>query len=57
MLNEAKNAAGEGQLEKALDFYGQTVNILLQITGPMHTDIAASIAKMANIQHRLGDLF
>jgi hypothetical protein len=42
-------------LERGFDLYGQTINILLQITGAMNNDVASCISKMANIQYKLGD--
>ena len=55
LMTEAKQASSENQMDKAFDFYSQTINILLQITGPMNTEIASCISKMANIQHKQGD--
>ena len=42
-------------MEHAFDLYSQTINILLQITGPMNTEVATCIGKMANIQFKFGD--
>jgi len=45
----------EQQWEKAFDLYSQTINVNLQISGPMNADVAGCISKMANIQYKLGD--
>ena len=54
-MHEARTAQAEGQLDKAFDCYSQTINVLLQIIGPMHHEVAACISKMANIQYKFGD--
>lgn len=40
-------AALENKLERALDLMSQAVNLSLQIAGPMQSDIAQCIIKMA----------
>lgn len=54
-MQEAKSALNENMLDRAFDFYSQTINVHLQITGPMNQEVAACISKMANIQYKLGD--
>jgi hypothetical protein len=54
-MQEAKLAHNQEQYERAFDLYSQTINVLLQITGAINSDVAACIAKMANIQYKLGD--
>jgi len=54
-MSEAKMALMEQQWEKAFDLYSQTINVNLQISGPMNADVAGCISKMANIQYKLGD--
>lgn len=55
LMQEAKSALNENMLDRAFDFYSQTINVHLQITGPMNQEVAACISKMANIQYKLGD--
>lgn len=55
LMNQAREAQAGGHLEAAFDFYSQTINVLLQINGPMHQDVASCISKMANIQFKFGD--
>lgn len=39
----------------AFDQYNRAVGVLMQVSGPMNTDTATSIQKMANVQYRLSD--
>jgi hypothetical protein len=55
MLSAAKSAFKEGMFEKAFELYSSSINSLLQITGPMHRDVATSIGKLASIQFKFGD--
>jgi len=48
-MQQARQAQSEGHLETAFDLFSQAVNIMLQVIGPMHPDVAQCIAKMANI--------
>ena len=54
-MQEAKSAHNQEQYERAFDLYSQTINVLLQITGAINSDVASCISKMANIQYKLGD--
>lgn len=42
-------------LESAFELFSQGINILMQITGPINSEVASIIAKMANIQYKFGD--
>jgi len=55
LMQEAKAQQSTDQLEKAFETYSQAINILLQISGAMNSDVAGCISKMANIQFRMQD--
>ena len=55
LMQQGRSAQNEGNLEQAFDYYSQSINVLLQITGPMNPEVASCIAKMANIQYKFGD--
>lgn len=55
LVQEGKNVAAEGQLEKAFELYSQGTNYLLQVTGAMTSEVAAVITKMANVQYKFRD--
>jgi hypothetical protein len=55
LLAQSKQAYKDGAFERAFDLYSQCINALLQVTGPMNKEVAASIAKLASIQFKFGD--
>ncbi len=55
MLQSAKQVYKEGYFEKAFELYSQSINAMLQISGPMNKEVAACISKLASIQFKFGD--
>lgn len=49
-------ASLENKLERALDFLSQSVNVSMQICGPMQSDVAQCIIKMAAIHFKTDDV-
>ena len=54
-MQEAKSFFKEAHLERSFDFFTRTINIMLQVSGPLHRDVASCISKLANIQFKIGD--
>lgn len=55
VIQEAKQATAENQLERAYEIYSQGVNLLLSVSGAMFYEVAQCISKMANIQYKFRD--
>lgn len=55
LMQQGRQAQNEDNLELAFEYFNQAVNIMVQITGPMNPEVAQYMAKMSNIQYRIGD--
>lgn len=54
-MTDAKSYFKDAVLERSFDLFTRAINVMLQVTGPVHKDVASCISKLANIQFKIGD--